>query len=222
MGFDLSSLPYLLLQVCALVIGIVFHESAHALTAYALGDATARSRGRVSLNPLKHLDPFGTVILPLLMLAAGGPIFAFAKPVPVYLNNLKHPKRDEVLVSAAGPGSNFVLAVLGALMLHLAAAFGSDMPQAIAEPLSVFLGYLIFVNLSLCFFNLIPLPPLDGSKVLCFFLKGEALQRYYQVQHYAMPILIVALYVIPRLGFDPVGAYLDLTAGNVANLLLGV
>ena len=99
-------------------MGIVIHESAHAAAAWALGDKTARSRGRVSLNPLNHIDPFGTIILPLLMLAAGGPVFAFAKPVPVYLNNLKHPKRDEVLVSAAGPASNIALACLAAALMH--------------------------------------------------------------------------------------------------------
>ena len=92
MGLDIESL---LISALAVIIGIVIHESAHALAAYALGDKTARSRGRVSLNPLKHIDPFGTILLPLLMIAAGGPVFAFAKPVPIYLGNLKHPKRDE-------------------------------------------------------------------------------------------------------------------------------
>ena len=90
-----SYLMNLLASAVAVIVGIVIHESAHAAAAWALGDKTARSRGRVSLNPLNHIDPFGTIILPLLMLAAGGPVFAFAKPVPVYLNNLKHPKRDE-------------------------------------------------------------------------------------------------------------------------------
>ncbi len=97
-----SYIMNLLASAVAVIVGIVIHESAHAAAAWALGDKTARSRGRVSLNPLNHIDPFGTIILPLLMLAAGGPVFAFAKPVPVYLNNLKHPKRDEVLVSASG------------------------------------------------------------------------------------------------------------------------
>lgn len=100
-----SYLMNLLASAVAVIVGIVIHESAHAAAAWALGDKTARSRGRVSLNPFNHIDPFGTIILPLLMLAAGGPVFAFAKPVPVYLNNLKHPKRDEVLVSVAGPAS---------------------------------------------------------------------------------------------------------------------
>ena len=106
----------LLIDAVALIVGIVIHESAHALAAYVLGDKTARSRGRVSLNPLAHIDPFGTVLLPLLMLAAGGPVFAFAKPVPVYLNNLKHPKRDELLVALAGPLSNALLALAAALI----------------------------------------------------------------------------------------------------------
>lgn len=216
----LDSIPALLIQVAALVVGLVVHESSHAGVAYMLGDATARSRGRISLNPLKHIDPVGTVILPLLMLAAGGPIFAFAKPVPVYLNNLKHPKRDEVLVSLAGPGSNIVLAVLGALMLHLAAVFGAAMPLAVAGPLSVFLSSLIFVNLSLCFFNLIPLPPLDGSSILVPFLKGRALQQYYQVQRYAMPILIGVLYLLPVLfHIDIIGAYFDATVYPIGNWL---
>lgn len=105
----------LLASAAAVIIGIVVHESAHALAAYLLGDRTARSQGRISLNPLRHIDPFGTILLPLIMILAGGPVFAFAKPVPIYLGNLKHPKRDEVIVSLAGPLSNIVLAILGAL-----------------------------------------------------------------------------------------------------------
>lgn len=196
------NIPYLvslLSSACALIIGIVVHESAHALAAYALGDRTARSRGRVSLNPFNHIDPFGTVLLPLIMILAGGPVFAFAKPVPVYVNNLKNPRRDEVLISLAGPASNIVLACICALILR-------GMPGAtLVSPLSsgvvnLFVGFLftaMSVNLSLAFFNLIPLPPLDGSSILVLFLKGRALQTYYEVQRYAMPILIVVLYVLP-------------------------
>ena len=102
--------------------------------------------------------------------------------------------------------------------------FGPVIPVVRESPMGLLctiLASYVWVNLMLCFFNLIPLPPLDGSKVACFFLKGEALERYYQVQHYAMPILIVLLYVIPRLGVDPVGWYLDVTAGNLATLMLG-
>ena len=148
-----SYLMNLLASAVAVIVGIVIHESAHAAAAWALGDKTARSRGRVSLNPLNHIDPFGTIILPLLMLAAGGPVFAFAKPVPVYLNNLKHPKRDEVLVSAAGPASNIALACLAAALMH--AAYGNlyaSMSFAVATQIMNFGATFIVVNLSLAFF----------------------------------------------------------------------
>ena len=212
----------LLASAVAVIVGIVIHESAHALAAYALGDKTARSRGRVSINPLNHIDPFGTVILPLLMLAAGGPVFAFAKPVPVYLNNLKHPKRDEVLVSAAGPASNIVLAALAALLMRVAYdGLYASMSFAMAQQIMNFGSTFIVVNLSLAFFNLIPLPPLDGSSILVPFLKGEALQTYYRVQRYAMPILIVVLYLLPELtGIDIIGRYFEVTVYPLAQQLL--
>lgn len=162
-----SYLMNLLASAVAVIVGIVIHESAHAAAAWALGDKTARSRGRVSLNPLNHIDPFGTIILPLLMLAAGGPVFAFAKPVPVYLNNLKHPKRDEVLVSAAGPASNIALACLAAVLMRL--AYGSlytSMSFALASQIMNFGATFIVVNLSLAFFNLIPIPPLVDHRAV--------------------------------------------------------
>lgn len=216
MGLEISSL---LASALAVIIGIVVHESAHALAAYVLGDATARQRGRVSLNPLKHIDPFGTVLLPLLMMAAGGPVFAFAKPVPVYLGNLKHPKRDEVLVSLAGPASNILLACIGAFSLRVLALNLAYSP--LASFVLEFCLTFISVNLSLAFFNLIPLPPLDGSSVLVPFLKGRALHAYYQVQRYSMPILIVVLYLLPTLlHIDLVGLYFDLTVYPIGNALL--
>ena len=216
MGLEISSL---LASALAVIIGIVVHESAHALAAYVLGDATARQRGRISLNPLKHIDPFGTVLLPLLMIAAGGPVFAFAKPVPVYLGNLKHPKRDEVLVSLAGPASNILLACIGAFSLRVLALNLAYSP--LASFVLEFCLTFISVNLSLAFFNLIPLPPLDGSSVLVPFLKGRALHAYYQVQRYSIPILIVVLYLLPTLlHIDLVGLYFDLTVYPIGNALL--
>lgn len=214
-------LTYLLSSALAVIGGIVIHESAHALAAYVLGDRTARSRGRVSLNPLAHIDPFGTVLLPLLMMAAGGPVFAFAKPVPVYLGNLKHPKRDEVLVSFAGPASNLLLAFMAALVLKglvgLSAAGGSNMVGSVAH----FCLTCISVNLSLAFFNLIPLPPLDGSSILVPFLRGRALSGYYQIQSMAMPILIVVLYILPSvLHIDLVGIYFAFTVDPLFTALV--
>lgn len=217
MGLDIESL---LISALAVIIGIVIHESAHALAAYALGDKTARSRGRVSLNPLNHIDPFGTILLPLLMIAAGGPVFAFAKPVPIYLGNLKHPKRDELLISLAGPSSNIVLACLGALLLS-GVVNGSMWATAAGSIVAEFALTFIFVNLSLAFFNLIPLPPLDGSSILVPFLKGAPLNTYYRIQQYAMPILIVVLYLLPMLtGIDLIDIYFDFTVYPLGDALL--
>lgn len=221
---NLNYIFYLLTSAAALIIGIVVHESAHALAAYLLGDRTARSRGRISLNPLNHIDPFGTVLLPLIMLVAGGPIFAFAKPVPVYLGNLKNPKRDEVVVALAGPVSNVLLAGVGAVLLRLVVSNGDAVIGFMGENvlyLTNFLTTFMSVNLSLAFFNLIPLPPLDGSSILVLFLRGRALQTYYRIQQYAMPILLIVLYVLPTvLNIDLVSMYFRLTLYPVYDLLL--
>ena len=220
----------ILLSALAVIIGIVVHESAHALAAYILGDSTARSRGRISLNPLAHIDPFGTVLLPLLMVLAGGPVFAYAKPVPVYLGNLKNPKRDEVLVALAGPLSNILVAFVAALVYGVllgavlvpglsAGTLSLGFPNGIVS----FLVTLMSVNLSLAFFNLIPFPPLDGSSILVLFLKGEALRTYYEIQRYSMPILIIVLYLLPSItGIDLIGWYFDFTVYPLMNALLSL
>ena len=229
MNFDY--LLGLLASAAAVIIGIVVHESAHAFAAYALGDRTARSQGRISLNPMRHIDPFGTILLPLIMILAGGPVFAFAKPVPVHLGNLKHPRRDEVIVSLAGPASNILLAVFGAFLLRGIAgdptlSMGSGLISTLTPMLIQFSLTLISVNLSLAFFNLIPLPPLDGSILLVPFLHGRALQTYYEIQRYSMPILIVVLYVLPSiLRIDLIGIYFGFTVDplylNLVRFALG-
>ena len=221
----MDTIVSLLISACAVIVGIVVHESAHALAAYALGDATARSRGRVSLNPLNHIDPFGTVLLPLLMILAGGPVFAYAKPVPVYLGNLKHPKRDELIVSLAGPLSNILLAGVFALLLGFVwpALARSGAEASVVYLVANAIMTCMLVNLSLAFFYLIPLPPLDGSSILVLFLKGEALQTYYRIQQYAMPILIIVLYLLPTvLHIDIIGAYFDLTVYPLWRWMLGL
>ncbi|WP_297037250.1 site-2 protease family protein [uncultured Enorma sp.] len=220
----------ILLSALAVIVGIVVHESAHALAAYVLGDSTARSRGRISLNPLAHIDPFGTVLLPLLMVLAGGPVFAYAKPVPVYLGNLKNPKRDEVLVALAGPLSNILVALVAALVygMLLGAVLipglsAGTLSLGFANGIASFLVTLMSVNLSLAFFNLIPLPPLDGSSILVLFLKGEALRTYYEIQRYSMPILIIVLYLLPSItGIDLIGWYFDFTVYPLMNALLSL
>lgn len=213
----------LFITVAALALGIILHECAHAAAAWALGDHTAGDRGRLSLNPLNHIDPFGTVVLPLIMVALGGPVFAYAKPVPVHINRLGNPRRDEVLIALAGPGANIVLALAASALLSVLGALpSSSLPASdIALVLASFAVRSISVNLSLAFFNLIPLPPLDGSSVLVLFLKGKALENYYVVQRYAMPILIAVLYLLPSfLHIDLLGIYFSYTVYPIGSALL--
>lgn len=231
--YSLENIARIALTVALLLLAAIIHEVAHGFVSHLCGDDTAKEAGRLTLNPAKHLDPFGSVVLPLLMAIAGGFVFSYAKPVPYNPNRLKRRKRDEVLVAIAGPSSNILQALIGAACFNGAWALveaNNELYFAGAEVLGMTgmqwlltaLSTYVWVNLMLAFFNLVPLPPLDGSKVVCYFLKGEALQRYYQVQRYAMPILIAVLYLPPRLGLDPLGAYLDFFAGNLYDLLLGM
>lgn len=223
--FSFERLARIAVSVVLVMLSATVHEVAHGYAALRCGDATAKEAGRLSLNPKAHIDGFGSVALPLLMALMGGPMFAFAKPVPYNPRRLKNPERDEVIVALAGPASNIAQALLGAaLFAGVWAARQAIVSNAGSVVLlwvvQVFTSY-IYVNLSLAFFNLIPFPPLDGSKVVMPLLKGEARERYYRVQAYAMPVLIGVLYVLPSfLGIDPVGAYLDFTAGNLYDLLL--
>lgn len=231
--YSLENIARIALTVALLLLAAIIHEVAHGFVAHLCGDDTAKEAGRLTLNPAKHLDPFGSVVLPLLMAIAGGFVFSYAKPVPYNPYRLKRRRRDEVLVAIAGPASNILQALIGAACFNGAWALveaNNELYFAGAEVLGMTgmqwlltaLSTFVWVNLMLAFFNLVPLPPLDGSKVVCYFLKGEALQRYYQVQHYAMPILIAVLYLLPCLGLDPLGAYLDFFAGNLYDLLLGM
>ena len=227
MSDTLERLASIALTVVLVMFSAIVHEVAHGLAALACGDATAKEHGRLTLNPAAHLDGFGSVLLPLVMALLGGPVFAFAKPVPYNPHRLRNPRRDELIVALAGPASNLLQALLGAGVLHL--AWGPLMRAVLTGSLSVeVFGWIytalysyIAVNLVLCFFNLIPIPPLDGSKVVLYFLFGEARASYYRLQQYAMPILIVVLYLVPSmLRIDPVGMYLDATAYRLLDLLL--
>lgn len=207
-----------------LVMGsAIVHEVAHGLAALALGDPTAKEAGRLTLDPRAHVDGFGSILLPLVMALVGGPVFAFARPVPYNPRRLRHPRRDELLVALAGPLSNLLQAVLGTFLLKLAweAALARVLGIDAALWAVQILATYVYVNLVLCFFNLIPLPPLDGSKVILFFLSGRARREFYRLEQYAMPILIILLYVVPSLlRVDPVGTYLELTAGSIYDLLM--
>lgn len=227
MGYSASELISVAITVILVMASAIVHEVAHGWVALRCGDPTARDAGRLTLDPRAHLDGFGSVVLPLVMALLGGPVFAFAKPVPYNPRRLRKPRRDEVLVALAGPVSNLLQAAVGAVVVRLGwdvlvdAALSGVIPIEAAGWIVEILTTYISVNLVLCFFNLIPLPPLDGSKVVLFFLGGETRASYYRLEQYAMPILIVVLYVLPSvLRFDPLGAYLNWTAGGVYDLLM--
>ena len=227
MSDALERIASIALTVLLVMFSAIVHEVAHGLAALACGDPTAKEHGRLTLNPAAHLDGFGSVLLPLVMALLGGPVFAFAKPVPYNPARLRSPRRDELVVALAGPASNLVQAAVGACVLRL--TWDPLVGAALAGTLSVdVFGWIytalytyVAVNLVLCFFNLIPIPPLDGSKVVLYFLSGEARASYYRLQQYAMPILIVVLYLVPSmLRVDPVGIYLDATAYRILDLML--
>ena len=228
MHFSVDRLISIALTVVLVMFSAIVHEVAHGWAAFRLGDPTAKEAGRLTLDPRAHLDGFGSVLLPLLLAFIGAPVFAFAKPVPYNPYRLRHPRRDELLVALAGPASNLAQALLGTVLLAVVWQLVPGAYGAGAVPFELVGGLLdvittyMSVNLVLCFFNLIPFPPLDGSKVVLFFLKGEARRKFYELNEYAMFGLILVLYVLPMLlGVDPLGIYLDATAGSLYGLLVG-
>jgi Zn-dependent protease len=173
-------------QIIGFVVAITIHEAAHAFTAYKCGDTTAYDEGRVSLNPINHIDPFGTVILPLILLITGSPfMFGWAKPVPVDLRSLRDPKTDEYWIALAGPLSNFALAAVFGIIIRLMISYGESMVGAGLLPFTAAVAVLklcsamISVNLVLGIFNLIPIPPLDGFNVLKTMLPDDVYENLY-------------------------------------------
>jgi len=208
------------IMICCFVPAIVVHEVSHGYMAWRLGDPTARSKGRLSLNPIKHVDPFGTVILPIILAISGGPVFGYAKPVPYNPSYFKDIRKGELLTGLAGPASNLVMSIVGALITYALILPGIFSPAVMGWIFTVGF-YFVLINLVLMFFNLIPIPPLDGSSIIAPFLSDNALKQYYSVQRYAMPFLLILLFVIPWLTnmmghpFSPIGIYINATAGNL-------
>jgi Zn-dependent protease len=179
------------------LLAITFHEGAHALVARLRGDDTASQLGRVTLNPLKHIDPFGTVLLPGLLLLARAPfLFGYAKPVPVNVRKLHHPRIDGMLVAAAGPAMNLALAFAAAVALHAVPLA----PATAGEWLEANLDNAIILNVGLALFNLIPLPPLDGGRIVTGLLPRPLATPYARLEPYGMTILIGLLLLLPILG----------------------
>lgn len=204
----------------ALVLpAIVLHEVSHGYVAYLLGDTTAKDRGRLSLNPLKHIDPFGTILLPLLMVAIFGFGFGYAKPVPINPYRFRNYRTGMFLTGIAGPSANLLLAAIAGLAFRLAGgAAVIDATGAIGW-IAYALYLFCLMNLTLMFFNLIPLPPLDGSRVLPLFLSDRAMRSYAKWEQYGFMILFAVIFFAPRiLGFDPIDAYFNVTVEPLLRL----
>ena len=180
-----------------ILIAVTFHEAAHGFVAHLLGDDTAWRLGRVTFNPFKHIDPFGTVVLPVLLLLARSPfLFGYAKPVPVNFGRLRHPRRDMILVAAAGPAMNLVLATLAGLSLRVL-NYGTGVPMRF---LGANLENALVLNVVLAVFNLLPIPPLDGGRIIVGVLPKALSRPLSRLEPYGLVLLIGLLIVLPLLG----------------------
>ncbi len=201
------------------LVAIVFHEVAHGWVAYRLGDPTAAVMGRLTLNPLSHIDIIGTVLLPAFLIWAGGPVFGYAKPVPVDFDNLKDPRRDMIRVALAGPGANIILALLSLVVVKLLIMSGNPG----AGSTSTYLWYMaltsVRINVMLAVFNILPIPPLDGGRVLVGVLPDAQAMQVARIEPFGF-IIVVALLMTGALTYTLV-PIMDLVIWFLA-VLVGV
>jgi Zn-dependent protease len=180
-----------------LVVAVILHELSHGVVAWWLGDDTAKRAGRLTLNPIPHIDPFGSIVLPAMGALAGLPVFGYAKPVPVNVSRLRNPRRDVILVSLAGPATNLILMALAAIGARAIYSSGGVLPGTIDQSTSNLLLEIVFyfalVNLLLGIFNLLPIPPLDGSSLLERFLPARWLPAWYRFRPYGLLILLLLI-----------------------------
>jgi len=189
---DLNVIQRIVVWALPVLFAITVHEVAHGWVAKKLGDPTAEMLGRLTLNPIKHIDPIGTVLLPLIMMLISPFVFGWAKPVPITWENLKHPKRDIALVAIAGPGANLIMALIWAVIMKLAIML-LPVSAWLAQPLLLMGKAGVIINIVLMALNLLPIPPLDGGRILTGILPGPWAWQLSRLEPYGMMILIVLL-----------------------------
>jgi Zn-dependent protease len=222
-------LPELLAAILASVLAITLHEAAHGYAALGLGDDTARRMGRLSLNPLRHVDRVGTILVPgvlllgqLLTLGRVEFMFGWAKPVPVDVMALRNPRRGMMLVAAAGPAMNFFLAWLAGLLVHPVELWGTLLSPDSLGIAYRFIGLCILANLVLGLFNLLPIPPLDGGRIVTGLLPRSLALPYMRLERWGILLVLFGVFLLPRLtdGFDPVGWALNGVVARAFDLVL--
>lgn len=202
MSGQITSLIQLIcIAAIPLIFAITLHEAAHGWMASKLGDQTASIMGRVSINPIRHIDPFGTIILPLLMLSLGGFIFGWAKPVPIAWQHLRNPRRDMAFVAVAGPAANLLMAILWAVIAKISHLVfinphTHQMLHSTAEFMHLTARFGVMINCVLLVINLIPIPPLDGSRVVASLLSPSAARQYNRLEHYGLWIFLGLIFLL--------------------------
>jgi Zn-dependent protease len=187
---ELSLIQKIIIYAPPILFAITVHEAAHGYAARYFGDMTAYKAGRITLNPLKHIDPFGTILLPALTILLGGVLFGWAKPVPVDFSRLRNPKKDMLWVAAAGPASNFLMAIFWVLVIR----FSMGSPEAISFPLAEMGKAGISINIVLMVLNLLPLPPLDGGRIAVSLLPMPYAIKFAQIERFGFLILIALMF----------------------------